>query len=418
MKTRSLVAMLIAIAAGCGSDSRPSVAVTFLTEPSPSASGTPTASAPTAGSTIPPTTVTPASAAPPASAALGRPSVSITRLGTFDQPVGFTWRPTDKTSYVVEQAGRVVIMNDGQPGTTALEMTGLTEAGGERGLLGLAINNDGTLAYVDYTDNDGNTAIDEYAINGDGTFNATTRRNVLAFDQPYPNHNGGELVFGPDHLLYIGTGDGGGAGDPERRALDLGQWLGKILRIDPRKGNAAYTVPSDNPFVGIEGALPEIWSVGLRNPWRFSFDRQTKDLWIADVGQDKWEEVDVAWAADGAGRGMNFGWSAWEGNHRYNDDQSPDGATAPIYEYPHGDAGCSISGGVRYRGTAIPALDGWYVYGDYCSGQVRALQIVGSSVADEMTLGKVPSVSAVTEAPDGELLVLSVAGPIYALTPA
>ncbi len=417
MKAHVLAAMLIVIGAGCGSDSRSSVDVTFHTESNAPASSTPTAGTPSSGSGIPSTSIGTTSSAPSVTAPLGLPSVSITELGTFDQPIGFAWRPTDKTSYVVEQAGRVVIMNDGQPGATALDMTGRTKAGGEQGLLGLAISADGSLAYVDYTDNDGNTAIDEYAIEDDGTFAAASRRNVLAFDQPYPNHNGGEIVFGPDHLLYIGTGDGGGAGDPERRALDLGQWLGKILRIDPRKGAAAYTVPSDNPFIGIAGARPEIWSVGVRNPWRFSFDRQTGDLWIADVGQDQWEEVDVAWAADGGGRGMNFGWSAWEGNHRFNDDQSPGGATAPIYEYPHGAAGCSISGGVRYRGTAIPALDGWYVYGDYCSGQVRALQIVGNSVADEMTLGQAPSVSAVTEAPDGELLVLSVAGPIYALTP-
>ena len=178
-----------------------------------------------------------------------------------------------------------------------------------------------------------------------------------------------------------------------------------------------YTVPPDNPFVGVDGARPEIWSVGLRNPWRFSFDRQTGDLWIADVGQNKWEEVDVAWAADGTGRGVNFGWSAWEATHRFNHDQSPDGATPPIFEYAHGDAGCSISGGVRYRGTAIPALVGWYVYGDYCAGQVRALKIESNAVAGELVLGQVPNISAVTEAPDGELLVLSVSGPIYAITP-
>ena len=360
--------------------------------------------------------VTPTSIAASTSEPLGRPTVNLTELGAFSQPVGFTWRPTDGMTYVVEQSGRVVIMNDGQPGATALDMSGRTKASGEQGLLGLAINGDGTFAYDDYTDGDGNTEIDEYAIRPDGTFDATTRRKVLAFDQPYPNHNGGELVFGPDHMLYIGTGDGGGANDPERRALDLGEWLGKMLRIDPRPaGGDPYTVPPDNPFIGIAGARPEIWSVGLRNPWRFSFDRQTGDLWIADVGQDSWEEVDVAWAVDGGGRGMNFGWSAWEGDHRFNDDQSPDGVTPPIYEYPHGDKGCSISGGVRYRGAAIHELVGWYVYGDYCSGQVKALKITGNAVTDVVTLGNVPSISAVTEAPDGELLVLSVAGSIFAV---
>jgi glucose/arabinose dehydrogenase len=411
---QALVATLVVIGTSCGSDPSTSVDVTFhIASSVPSAATTASTGTTSAGTVVAPTT----SVVTPDSQPGGRPAVSLTQLGTFEQPVGFTWRPADGTTYVVEQVGRVVIMTDGQPGATALDMSNRTRAGGEQGLLGLAIDADSALAYVDYTDDDGNTEIDEYAIKADGTFDAATRRKVLAFDQPYPNHNGGELVFGPDHLLYIGTGDGGGANDPNRRALDLGEWLGKMLRIDPRlAGTAAYTVPTDNPFVGVAGAHPEIWSVGLRNPWRFSFDRQTGDLWIADVGQDSWEEVDVAWAADGTGRGMNFGWSAWEGNHRFNDDQSPDGATPPIYEYPHGDAGCSISGGVRYRGAAIPELVGWYVYGDYCSGQVRALKITGNAVTDEVTLGKVASISAVTEAPDGELLVLSVAGPVYAIT--
>jgi glucose/arabinose dehydrogenase len=419
MRVQALAATLIVVGAGCGSDASSSVAVTFHTGSTPPASVATTRAGSVAQTSSGDSVATPTtSIATPDNQLSGRPTVNFTELGTFEQPVGFTWRPSDATMYVVEQTGRVVIMNDGQPGPTALDMSARTKSGGEQGLLGLAIDADGTLAYVDYTDDNGNTEIDEYALRPDGTFDVATRRKVLAFDQPYPNHNGGELVFGPDRMLYIGTGDGGGAKDPGRRALDLGEWLGKMLRIDPRPASgAAYTVPSDNPFVGIAGAHPEIWSVGLRNPWRFSFDRQTGDLWIADVGQDSWEEVDAAWAADGRGRGMNFGWSAWEGNHRYNEDQSPDGATPPVYEYPHGDAGCSISGGVRYRGSAIPDLVGWYVYGDYCSGQVKALQISGHAVTDDITLGNVASISAVTEAPDGELLVLSVAGSIYAVTP-
>lgn len=368
---------------------------------------------------LPPSTVAtsaPAATAPPSTAPLGDPVVTVNKLGDFKHPVDVSYRP-DGTIYVAGQDGTVVIMKDGQPDLLALDMTDLTSASGERGLLGLAISPDGALAYVDYTDNNGNTAIDEYAIAVDGTFAGSSRRNVLSFDQPYPNHNGGEIVFGPDRLLYIGTGDGGSGGDPERRALNVGEWLGKILRIDPHQGNGPYTVPGDNPFVGVEGARPEIWSVGFRNPWRFNFDRETGDLWIADVGQNAWEEVDVAWAADGAGRGMNFGWSAFEGTHRYNEDQSPDGATPPVYEYPHGDAGCSISGGVRYRGKAIPALVGWYVFGDYCGGRVRALRIEGTAVTGELVLGEVADISAVTEAPDGELLVLSLSSGVYAIGP-
>ena len=432
MKLCTIAALLVVIGGSCSDGSSP-VAVTFNTASSHSASTSTTTSTSTSSettnSTTPAVDVTSGpvtsstklettSVVPPTTVELGNPVVTLSELGTFHQPVGTSWRSTDATIYVIEQAGRLVIMNDGQPSAVALDMTDLTNGSGEQGLLGLAINADGTMGYVDYTDNNGDTAIDEYAIQPDGMFDAGTRRSVLAFDQPYPNHNGGEVAFGPDHMLYIGTGDGGAANDPQRRALNVGEWLGKILRIDPRQGAGAYTVPPDNPFGGVEGAHPEIWSVGLRNPWRFSFDRQTGDLWIADVGQNEWEEVDVAWVADGTGRGMSFGWSAWEGNHRFNDDQSPDGATPPIFEYLHGDAGCSISGGVRYRGTAIPTLVGWYVYGDYCAGQVRALKIEGTAVTDELILGKVPSISAVTEAPDGELLVVSLGGPIYEVTPA
>lgn len=321
-------------------------------------------------------------------------------------------------TYVVEQDGRVVMMSDGQPGDVALDMTDLTGASGERGLLGLALAPDGALAYVNYTNNDGDTRIDEYAVAADGMFDPSTRREVLAFDQPYPNHNGGGLVFGVDGMLYIGTGDGGSGGDPDRRALDLSELHGKMLRIDPRpSADAAYTVPADNPFVDVEGARPEIWSIGLRNPWRFTFDRSTGDLWIADVGQNEWEEVHVAWASEGGGRGANFGWSAWEGNHRFNDDQSPDGAVPPIFEYDHDGGACSISGGVRYRGTAIPALVGWYVFADYCNGEVAALQIADKALVKDLSLGQVDSVTAVNEGPDGELFVVSLDGPIYAITP-
>lgn len=413
---------LVMLAAGCA-DNSSGVDVTIVTASSttPSATtapapGTTVASA-ESSSTIAPLSTTTAVATTP-TAPLGDPTVTLTELGSFKQPVGMSWRPTDGTIYVVEQDGRVVIMNAGQPGVVALDMTDLTGADGERGLLGLAVNAEGSLAYVDYTDNSGNTEIDEYAIATDGAFDPATRRKVLGFNQPYANHNGGEVLFGPDGMLYIGMGDGGGAGDPERRALNLESPLGKILRIDVTPPAAApYTIPADNPFVAVDGARGEIWSIGLRNPWRFSFDRATDDLWIADVGQNQWEEIDVAWAAGGGGRGMNFGWSAWEGKHRFNDDQSPDGATPPIYEYEHGDAGCAVSGGVRYRGAAIPALIGWYVYADYCGGRVRALKIEGAAVANELTLGSASNIAAVTEGPDGELFVLSVDGPIYAVTP-
>ncbi len=411
------------LAAGCADDSSGVEVSSVGSIAAPAEATTPSVPADTTPDTTsatstasPGDTTTTATTAP--AVPLGDPVVAFAQLDGFNQSVGMSWRPTDATVYVVEQDGRVVIMVNGEPGAVALDMSDLTSAGGERGLLGLAINADGSLAYVNYTDNDGNTQIDEYSIVADGTFDPATRRAVLNFAQPYPNHNGGDLAFGPDNLLYIGTGDGGSRGDPDRRALNLAEWLGKMLRIDPRATtDAAYTVPPDNPFVGIDGALAEIWSIGLRNPWRFSFDRATGDLWIADVGQNQWEEVDVAWAADGGGRGVNFGWSAWEGSHPFNADQPPDGVTPPIHEYEHVGDDCSISGGALYRGAEIPALVGWYVFADYCSGQVRALQIADRTVVKQQSLGRAANITAVREGPGGELFVLSGDGPIYAVTP-
>jgi glucose/arabinose dehydrogenase len=430
VKSWILVGCLVALAACSSDDADGGSGVTFGTtglSVITSTATTPTSSPPS--TTLPPTTTptgtapstavpAPTTVPPVTTNASGDPVVQLTQLGTFEKPVDVTWRPSDGLVYVVEQVGRVVVVTDGQPGAVALDITDLTSARGERGLLGVAISPDSSHAYVDYTANNGDAMIDEFAIAADGTFDKSSRRNVLGFEDPYPNHNGGKVVFGPDGLLYIGIGDGGAGGDPDRRALDLGQWFGKILRIDPRPaGPNPYSVPTDNPFLNVDGARPEIWSVGLRNPWRFSFDRETGDVWIADVGQGQWEEVDVGWKVEGSGRGMNFGWSAFEGNHRYNDDQSPEGATPPVYEYPHGDLGCSISGGARYRGAAIPALVGWYVFGDYCGGAARALRVDGTAVTGEVVLGRAKSISAVVEAPDGELLVLSLDGPIYAITP-
>jgi glucose/arabinose dehydrogenase len=292
--------------------------------------------------------------------------------------------------------------------------------GNEQGLLGLAFDPDGALAYVNYTDTNGDTQIVEYAVSEDGTFDPASARVVITIDQPYANHNGGDLTFGPDGFLYIGMGDGGAAYDPERRALNVTQLLGKILRIDPAAANGQpYTIPPDNPFVDVPGARTEIWSVGVRNPWRFNFDPATGDLWIADVGQNAWEEVDVAPASQGAGRGVNFGWSAMEGTHVANTDQSTEGATLPIFEYPHGDDGCSISGGSVYRGTTIASLVGWYVFGDYCSGKVWALQATDGVLSGTVPLGSVPGISAVGTGPDGSMYVLSHGdGALYRIDPA
>jgi glucose/arabinose dehydrogenase len=344
---------------------------------------------------------------------LGDPAIALDPIASFEQPVDLAWRVDDPTAFVVERVGRVVPMRDDTVGAPVLDITDLTEGEGEQGLLGLTFSVDGSLAYVNHTDDRGDTVIAEYSVDTDGTFDAESRRVLMTIEQPYGNHNGGNVTIGPDGMLYIGMGDGGSANDPERRSLNVTSLLGKILRIDPTPSDGMpYTVPADNPFVGVADARPEIWSVGVRNPWRFSFDSATGDLWIADVGQGELEEIDVAWAVDGGGRGLNFGWSAFEGTRRFNDDQQTEGVTPPIHEYEHGDLGCSISGGAVYRGSAIPALVGWYVWGDFCSGRIDGLRIENRSVAQVLPLASQEQNSAIRVGPDGELWAISIGGEV------
>ena len=217
-------------------------------------------------------------------------------------------------------------------------------------------------------------------------------------------------------MLYIGLGDGGSGGDPDRNGLDLATPLGKILRIDPVATDAEpYTVPADNPFVGVDGADPRIWSLGLRNPWRFSFDSATGDLWIADVGQDEFEEINHAPAAGGlgAGRGLSFGWSAFEGNSEFNADQPADGHTPPVYVYSHDEGGCSVSGGVVARDSTVPNLSGWYLFGDYCTGEIWALDPAGAPDAPRIVpLANLEGVAAISVGGDGQLYAVSNGGTI------
>lgn len=323
-------------------------------------------------------------------------------------PVDLAWRGGDDVLYVALQGGTIVPVRGGVAGAPVLDISGSVTSGVEQGLLGLAFHPSEPLAYVNYTDANGDTVIAEYSVTDDGTFDASTARELLTIDQPHANHNGGNLEFGPDGYLYIGMGDGGSGGDPDRRSLNLSELLGKMLRIDPTPiGDQPYSVPADNPFVGVDGARPEIWSAGLRNPWRFTFDSATGDLWIGDVGQGEWEEINLTRSVDGGGRGMNFGWSAFEGTHRFNDDQSEDGVTMPIFEFQHGPAGCSVSGGDVYHGSEVPALAGWYVFSDYCSGIVTALQQTDGALTGQVQLGTISAVSAICSGPDGQLYVLS-----------
>jgi glucose/arabinose dehydrogenase len=371
------------------------------------------ADAPASDATTSPSTTTPPTTAP---GPLPEPTIELHDVGEFEQPVNITSRPFDGRIFVIEQDGRVIAADD-LSNATVLDITDLTSTDAERGLLGLAFHPELDFAYVNFTDSSGNTVVAEFEIDPDSAvFDEDSYREVLTVSQPFSNHNGGNITFGPDGMLYIGMGDGGSANDPNRSALDLSQQLGKILRIDPLpNGDDPYSVPADNPFVGVDGADAAIWSIGLRNPWRFSFDPVTGDLWIADVGQNAIEEINWVPAVDrlDAGRGENFGWSAFEGNDRFNDDQPTDGHTQPFYVYSHDEGRCSVSGGVRYRGEMIRDLAGWYVFGDFCTGEIWALDPNAPPNAPRVVdLGQLAGLSSIAQGPERELYAVSNAGTI------
>ncbi len=433
----SLIPLLaVTVVAGCASDGdsnapdRTSSAVIVTTtasvEPNSTATGTPVVTQPGSDPTVADAapvaetieTVPPATATRPGPT-VGSPAVATEVVAEFDQPVDLAVRPGDGAFYVVEQGGRVVRLA-GDDRTTILDVSDRVSGGNEQGLLGLAFSPAGDTAYIDFTDADGTTVIAEYPVADDGTIDASAERIVLTVDQPYSNHNAGDLEFGPDGMLYITLGDGGSGGDPQRRADDPTSLLGSLLRIDPTpNGDAPYTIPTDNPFTdGIDGA-PEVWAYGLRNPWKIAFDPVTDELWIPDVGQNEFEEVNVVSPTDGApaGRGTNFGWSAFEGTERFNDDvPDPGDTTMPVLTYRHGDDGCSLSGGAPYRGAAIPELQPAFVYSDFCSGLLWALDIAGGR--NLVLLDDLDSVSAVRVGPDDELYVLERSGSLLRLIPA
>jgi glucose/arabinose dehydrogenase len=339
-------------------------------------------------------------------------------------PVYLTAPAGDARLFIAEKGGPIRIVKDGAllP-TPFLDLTARVSTGGEQGLIGLAFPPDYATTgrfFVHYTDPAGDTRVSSFQVSADPDVADPATESVrLAVDQPFANHNGGQIAFGPDGYLYIGLGDGGGANDPFGNGQSLGDPLGAILRIDPI-GGTPYAVPPDNPFVGVEGASPEVWSYGLRNPWRFSFDRGTGDLYVGDVGQGQWEEIDYASAADGAGRGTNYGWSRMEGRHCVSGDTcDQSGLTLPVLEYDH-ESGCSVSGGYVYRGTAIPELQGHYFYADYCQGWVRSFRIEAGAVVEEADWpnlrpgGPIPSFG---EDSAGELYVLSADGRVLEIVP-
>jgi len=301
-----------------------------------------------------------------------------------------TGESTDTRIFVAERHGLIHIVDQNKVSATPfLDISSKVKDEGEMGLLGLAFHpkfqNNGYF-FVNYVDPGQNTVIARYQIDKTtGLANPASGKVLLTLKQPYPNHNGGQLAFGPDGYLYIGLGDGGSAGDPENRAQNLGVLFGKILRIDVDHGDP-YAIPQNNPFVAQAGAKPEIWAYGLRNPWRFSFDSKTGDLYIADVGQDLYEEIDYQNA--GSTGGSNYGWRCYEAAHPYNTAgcQAADHYTAPILEYPHTDKRCSIVGGAVYRGSAYPTLYGKYFYSDTCGGQLYMAAKMGGQWASSLAL--------------------------------
>lgn len=277
--------------------------------------------------------------------------------------------------FVVEQGGVVRVARGGSlMEDPFLDVSSLVTAGGERGLLGLAFAPDfeeSGRVYVDYTDANGDTVVARYVVErglGADRVDPSSAEVLLRVVQPFANHNGGHVAFGPDGFLYVALGDGGSGGDPGNRAQDRGELLGKILRVDV--AGARATAPSSNPFVGRDGA-DEVWALGLRNPWRFSFDRESGDLWIGDVGQGDAEEINFE-AAGGSG-GRNYGWNVWEGSKRFRPGSTNGDATFPVAEYSQDGGHCAVTGGYVYRGNAVPALRGVYLYADYCSGTVWGL---------------------------------------------
>jgi glucose/arabinose dehydrogenase len=374
------IAVAGALAAGCAT--RPAPA-TFAPALSPAATASPAgaASGGASASGRPP--------APPPATASGAARPDLTRVHVALQAAAsglsaplFVASAHDGSGrlFVLEQAGRVRIVRDGRVvAQPYLDLSDRVASGGERGLLGLAFapgfGPDETRLYVHYSNADGNTTVAELrAAPGADTVDPATERILLTEQQPYPNHNGGWIGFDPLGRLLVGLGDGGSSGDPQNRASSLDTILGKLLRIDVLAGPAdgrQYAIPPDNPFLSTAGARPEILDFGLRNPYRDSIDPVTGTLWIGDVGQGAWEEVDAA--APGAA-GLDFGWHRWEGRHCYDPSIGcdPTGVTMPLAEYGH-DQGCAIVGGVVYRGSAIPALTGAYLFGDYCSGTLWAI---------------------------------------------
>jgi glucose/arabinose dehydrogenase len=359
----------------------------------------------------------------PAPTATASRGARLRSIGRFSSPVYVTSPPADGNRlFVVEQAGRVIVVSDGRK-RTFLDIRGQVTSGSEQGLLSVAFAPDyasSGLFYVYFTDNAGDQRVVEYKRASATRADAGSARLVLRMDDNEANHNGGLLLFGPDRHLYIGTGDGGGGGDEHGargNAQNLNSLLGKILRIDPaQSGGSAYTVPNDNPFAGRGGARGEIYSYGLRNPWRFSFDRRTGDLVIGDVGQDAIEEIDFV--RRGRGKGANFGWRPFEGNSRFRSGEDAPGHVRPVITRSHNGGWCSITGGVVVRDRSLSGLRGRYLFGDICKSRIYSAKLsAGRATGVRATSMRISSVSSFGQDARGRVYAVSLNGPVYRLVP-
>ncbi len=374
---------------------------------SPRASARATGGEATSRPTAPPKTATPADFA--------KAKVKLTKIADMSEPIALSQRVDDSKLFVAEKGGRIKALKGGKVVSTVLDISSQVTNEGEQGLLGLAFSPKGDKFYVYFTDRatpNHHQVVREYTYSGG---KGTSPRDVLVMDDKYGNHNGGNLRFGPDGFLYIGTGDGGGAGDEDNNAQNINSLLGKMLRIDPKKTNyGPYHSPSSNPFVGKDGR-DEIWAFGLRNPWRWSFDRENGDLWIGDVGQYIWEEVD---RQPGSAKGTNYGWHLREGNHQFRG-APPPGHVGPVYEYNHDNGNCSVTGGYVYRGTRIDNLYGAYLFSDFCAGRLQGFVFRDGRAQGQRYLGpQVDQLASFGQDSTGELYVMSLGGGFFRIDPA
>jgi len=360
--------------------------------------------------TLPSPTAEPATAQPITATQFPKPNDYEWRLFTtgLNRPVDIQ-SPRDGSGrlFIIEKYGAIRIHKDGailpQPFLNIDDR--VNDSSNEMGLLGLAFHPDfvnNGYFYVNYTGQGGNTRISRFQAIGDMADQAS-EKVLMVVDQPFPNHNGGSVAFGPDGYLYLGLGDGGAAGDPFKNGQNTGTMLGKILRIDVNNGDP-YAIPAGNPFG------TEVWALGLRNPWRFSFDRLNGDLWIGDVGQNAWEEIDYLPA--GSSGGANFGWSLMEGTHGYDGDPQP-GFLLPVAEYGH-ESGCSVAGGYVYRGL-MPEWNGVYLFGDYCSGKISGVIMANGQTQSQFLFEAGVTITTFGQDESGEVLLASDNGTLYIL---